>query len=257
MDYVEYVRQISFRLLQPTTLRPAGFKALNRLARKAGLDLEMWMTVLPEDQDVMQRRLRPTLRVRRRSTFAIGAMINRGVENLGMGQVALCLGLGAGYPLFAAMAGHRDKVCIGVDSFHRRRRSRAEFLERFNRWRSPRHEFYEAGFREYLTCVHRGSIGLCTLGGTATFRERYEALSLIEPFLAENGVVLVEGTNTTDMRRAGDAFVAASPFEYGYLLDVQTPRSGHPTFGNGIQLLQRGKPKANVLPIPQVNRRAA
>ena len=57
MDLAEYVQKISFRLLTPATPRPSGFRALNNLARKAGFHLEMWMTRLPDEQEVMQNRL--------------------------------------------------------------------------------------------------------------------------------------------------------------------------------------------------------
>ena len=57
MEVADYVKNINLRLLKPETPRPSGFRALNNLARRAGIHLEMWMTRLPEDQDAMQRRL--------------------------------------------------------------------------------------------------------------------------------------------------------------------------------------------------------
>lgn len=245
MDYADYVRQISFRLLQPeTALRPA-FRALSRLTRKSGIDLEMWMTRLPEDQGAMQRRLRRVCRLRRRSTFAIGAIINRGVAQLPAGQVCLCLGVGHGFPLLAAMAGNRDQVCIGVD---RPRKSPEGFLDRFSRWKGASHEFHEVDFRDYLMNRHRGSIGFCTCNGMRTYEDQFDALRLIEPFLADGGRVLIDDANRPDVRRAAGDFLAASPFEYGTLLDVQTPKRGHPTFWNGVLLLQRGARRAESVP---------
>src|SRR3974390_2767074 len=86
MDFADYVQKISFRLLQPTSPRPSGFRALNNLARKAGLHLEMWMTRLPEDQQQMQARLEKVCKVPRMSTFAIGAIINRAVAQMSIGH---------------------------------------------------------------------------------------------------------------------------------------------------------------------------
>lgn len=257
MDIAEYASRITFRLLQPNQSRPAGFPALQRLARQAGFDLDAWMTILPEGQAPMQRRLRRAMRLRRRSTFAVGALINRAVDGLSPGEVALCLGLGSGFPLFAAMAGHRGTTCVGVDRFLGRSRSRKEFLERFNRWRSPNHQFHQMGSCEYLANVHRGPVGLCLLGGALDYKDRLAALALVEPFLGQGSLLLVEGANASYARRAADAFLRRSEFEFRPLLDVQTPRSGHPTFGNGIQILERGKRKAGEQPAPQVRRRAA
>ncbi|HTI51351.1 MAG TPA: class I SAM-dependent methyltransferase [Planctomycetaceae bacterium] len=257
MDYADYVRQINFRLFQPETPRPAGFQALNRLARKAGIHLEMWMTALPEDQAAMQQRLRRVCRLRHRSTFAIGAMINRGVEQLPLGQVFLSLGVGYGFPLLAGMAGHRDRHCIGVDSFHRRPATQGSFLKRFARRKSPWHEFHARGFRDYLTHVHQGAIGYCVCDGLAAYEDQFDALRLIEPFLANDSFVLIEDANSPEIRRAIADFLTAGAFEYRVVLDVRTPRSGHPTFWNGVLLLQRGSRKALALSASGRERRAA
>ncbi len=82
MDFAEYVQNLSFRLLQPDAPRPSGFRALNNLARKAGIHLEMWMTRLPEEQEEMQARLVDVCKIPRMSTFAIGAIINRAVAQM-------------------------------------------------------------------------------------------------------------------------------------------------------------------------------
>lgn len=257
MEYAEYIRQISFRLLQPESPRPTGFRALNHLARKAGLHLEMWMTVLPDRQEQMQRRLRTVCRVKRSSTFAIGAMINRGVDRLTPGQSFLSLGVGAGFTLFAGMAGHRRVSCIGVDTFPKKRRTRARFLKRFEHWKSPRHEFHERDFREYLGQVHTGPIGFCVCDGLTTYRDQYDALRMVEPHLVEGGVVLLDDTNWTEVNRAVADFIVDSPNEYRVLLDVHTPRSGHPTFWNGVMVIERKGRKGVAAPGETRERRAA
>src|SRR5579863_9175704 len=93
MEVADYVKNISFRLLKPETPRPSGFRALNILARKAGIHLEMWMTRLPEDQDEMQKRLTSVCKVPRMSTFAIGAIINRAVAQLPSDRAYLNVGV--------------------------------------------------------------------------------------------------------------------------------------------------------------------
>ena len=95
MDVAEYAQTISFRFLQPATPRPSGFRALNHLARKAGIHLEMWMTRLPEAQEEMQARLTDVCKGPRMSTFAIGAIINRAVAQMSADAVFLT-GLSSG-----------------------------------------------------------------------------------------------------------------------------------------------------------------
>jgi hypothetical protein len=257
MEYADYVRQIKFRLFQPDSSSPAGFQALSRLSRKAGIDLETWITALPDEQEQMQRRLRRICRLRHRSTFAIGALINRGVAQLQPGQAFLCVGVGEGFPLFAAMAGHRRTTCVGVDSFSRHPASREQFLDRFDRWRSPHHAFYQRDFREYLTRIHQRPLGFCTFHGLRTYDDQFDALRLCEPFVAEGGLILVNDLNRVEIRRAAHDFLASATCRYHVLLEVETPRSGHPTFWNGVLLLARGERKALLIPPQAEERRAA
>lgn len=244
MEVADYVKNISFRLLQPTTPRPSGFRALNKLARKAGLHLEMWMTRLPEDQDEMQRRLTGVCKIPRVSTFAIGAIINRAVALMPDDRSYLNVGVGQGFALLAGMASNPHKRCIGVDDLSRDDLLRNDFLRRFLRARSPKHEFREGDFREYFATRHQETLGLYLFDGPRAYDDQRDGLRLAEPFFAPGCLVFVDDTNWPELREANLDFIKHSPFEYQMLLDVQTPRTGHPTFWNGVMLFERGKRKS-------------
>ena len=257
MDFAEYVQKISFRLLQPATPRPSGFRALNNLARKAGIHLEMWMTRLPEEQDEMQLRLADVCAVPRMSTFAIGAIINRAVRQMSVGHAYLNIGVWNGFTLLAGMAENGDKTCIGVDDFSHKNSPRHVFLKRFDRLRGEGHEFYEADFREYFANTHKQPLGLYLFDGPHTYEDQLDGLTLAEPYFARGCVVLVDDTNWPQVREANLDFIKQSPFEYRMLLDVQTPRTGHPTFWNGVMLFERGKRKTASAAFPRPERAAA
>ena len=70
-------------------------------------------------------------------------------------------------------------------------------------------------------------------------------------------LVLVDDTNWPQVREANLDFIKHSPFEYRMLLDVQTPRTGHPTFWNGVMLFERGKRKTATAALGQSKRKAA
>jgi hypothetical protein len=256
MRFADFVRQIKFRLLQPDSRRPAAIRALGRLTRRSGIHLDMWMAVLPDGQESIQRRLRPLCRIRRRSTFAIGAVINRGVSELPAQHAFVCLGVEEGFPLLAGMAGNRGKRCIGVDVF-RRRSTRYVCLDAFEQWKSPRHEFHEQDVRDYFAHTHQGPIGLLACIGPRTYRDQIDALRLAEPFMAPAGVMLIDRINAPDVRQAVDDFCNRSARVQHVLLDIRTPHSRHPTFGDGVLVLQSGLPKAAVAPAPGSDRRAA
>jgi hypothetical protein len=257
MDFAEYVQKISFRLLQPATPRPSGFRALNNLARKAGLHLEMWMTRLPEKQEEMQLRLADVCQIPRMSTFAIGAIINRAVANMSVGHAYLNIGVSNGFSLLAGMAQNTGKKCIGVDDFKRKNSHKNSFLRRFERARGPSHSFHEADFREYLAEQHKEPLGVYLFDGPRTYEDQLDALTLAEPYFAKGCHVLVDDTNWPQVREANLEFIKKSAFEYRILLDVQTPRTGHPTFWNGVMLFERGKRRAAVAAVPRPHRAAA
>lgn len=257
MDFADYVTNISFRLLQPASPRPSGFRALNNLARKAGIHLEMWMTRLPEDQEDMQARLGEVCQGPRTSTFGIGAIINRAVALMPEGHAYLNVGVWNGFSLLAGMAGNSGKTCIGVDDFARDASLRKPFLKRFEKARGPNHAFHEANFRDYLAAQHKAAVGVYVFDGPQTYEDLHDGLSLAEPYFSKGCVVLVDDTNWPHVRQANLDFIKHSPFEYRMLLDAQTPRTGHPTFWNGVMLFERGKRKAAAVPQPRRDRIAA
>ena len=204
----------------------------------------MWMTRLPEDQDEMQRRLVAVCKIPRMSTFAIGAIINRAVAQLPAGRAYLNVGVWNGFTFLAGMAANPDKHCIGVDNFSHKDSPRQAFLRRFNRARSPQHVFREGDFREYFATQHKETLGLYLFDGPHTYEDQLDGLKLAEPFFGRGCLVLVDDTNWPQVRRGQprsyQKIVHSSTVA---LLDVQTPRTGHPTFWNGVMLFERGKRK--------------
>ena len=90
------------------------------------------------------------------------------------------------------------------------------------------------------------AIAICTYKRNDLLARLLEALLVCAERVrsrAAIGVVLVDDTNWPHVRQANLDFIKHSPYEYQMLLDVQTPRTGHPTFWNGIMLFERGKRK--------------
>lgn len=238
MEFADYVAGVSFRFLQPEKKRPTGFRAFAGLLRKIGIHLEVMNTRLPAEHWAMRRRLRDVCRVPRMSTFAIGAMINRGVSQMPAGQSFVNVGVWNGYTLLCGMAGNTDKKCIGIDNFSHKNSPRADFLERFDRYRGNDHEFHERDYKEYFTDVHSGPIGFYLFDGPHTYRDQVDGLKIAEPYFAENCIVMVDDSNWEQVRRANLDFMNTSRNQYRVLLDKQTPASGHPTFWNGLMIFQ-------------------
>ena len=57
-------------------------------------------------------------------------------------------------------------------------------------------------------------------------------------------LILINEANRIAIRRGLEAFLSGSATRYQAVLDVRTPRAGHPTFGNGVVVLQKGAANA-------------
>src|SRR6185436_15728090 len=74
--------------------------------------------------------------------------------------------------------------------------------------------------------------------GDHSYENQLEGLKVAEPFFGSNCIVMVDDTNWTDPREATADFVEQSEYEYRVLLDERTSINEHPTFWNGLIILQ-------------------
>ena len=238
MNYANYIEGISFRLYKPQTgLR--GFGALSNLLSRFGLSLEVLNTRLPADVESTGERLRGLLGIPRMSTYAIGAMINKGVALMPDDTCFVNVGVWHGFTLLAGMARNPGKRCVGVDNFSAFGGPRAQFLERFGAHKSPVHHFYEMDYQDYFSRVHSGPIGLYMYDGEHGYDNQIQGLRIAEQFFSAGCVLLIDDTNWEAPRRAVMDFIADSRHQYRVLLDKTTSSNCHPTLWNGIMVLQR------------------
>jgi hypothetical protein len=240
VDYAGYVAGIGFNFIQPETpLSPPEYDALVRALAAHGTFVDVANTRLPGDEEAAKARLREVCGVPRMSTFAIGTLINRGVAQMDEGCAFVNVGVWHGFTLLAGMAGNPDRRCIGVDNFSQFDGPRAAFYDRFRRLRSPRHTFYDMDYREYFADVHEGPIGFYLYDGDHGYEDQRLGLELAEPFFGEHCLVLVDDTNVDEPRQATLDFIDRSHSTWRILLDRRTHANGHPTWWNGVMLLQR------------------
>ena len=233
MDFADYTENITFRFLQPNRPRPKGLRGLSMFLRKLGIHLEVLNTQLPCDQKETYQKLKAVCRVPRMSTYAVGAIINRAVADLPDGHAYVNVGVWNGYTFLSGLVGNSGRRCIGVDNFSHKNSPRREFLHRFAKFRGEGHTFHEMDYREYFQTLHQDPIGFYLFDGPHTYDDQLDGLKLAEPFFAKDCIVMVDDTNWDQVRQANLDFIAESPNDYRMLLDVQTPKSGHPTYWNG------------------------
>jgi hypothetical protein len=239
MDLATYADGIRFRFMHPHTLRPKGYGRVSRLLDRIGVHPEVINTCLPPTDPTAVRALTELCRVPRMSTFAIGAIINRAVSQLPAGQMFVNVGVWNGFTFLSGLANNQAARCVGIDNFSRFGGPRAQFAKRFERSRSPNHHFFDMDYAEYFARVHDGLIGFYMYDGRHTYAEQMAGLVVAEKFFADRCLILIDDTNLEPSRRATLDFVRASTTSYRVLFDRTTAGNAHPTFWNGLILLQR------------------
>ncbi len=237
MSLERFVQQIRFEGFEAEDLRPElhGYPFHDR-------PLDAYATRLPEEDTELHARLSVPCSFPRMATFAIGAVLNRAVAELPEGHAYVNVGVWNGFTFLAGCAGNPHQRCVGVDDFSEFGGPRQEFMARFERARSTRHEFYDMDYRRYFSEVHEGPIGLYLYDGSHDYEHQLQGLHSAEPFFTRGTRVFVDDTNLASARKATFEFIARSPFRYRVLFDLKTARNGHPTFWNGFLGLEREDP---------------
>jgi len=238
----DYRAQVSFRFIEPQTRLPKGYGEFAKWLRKLGIALDVLNTRPPKVQAGSWGALRELCRVPRMSTIAIGALINWAVARMPEDQAFVNVGVWNGFTFLAGLAGNTARTAVGVDNFSAVVAPRDAFLARFNSRKTPRQQFYEMDYRVYFRTVHRGPIGFYIYDGDHSYENQLEGLRIADPFLAAGSLALVDDTNLAAARQATLDFVEQNRQRFRLALDEPTSRNGHPTFWNGIMVLEKVAP---------------
>lgn len=236
--YRDYLAGISFRVWQPGA-PPWLYDTARRVFRKFDRNLEILNTRLPGDARDMRDRLEDLCRIPRMSTYAVGAIINAGVARMNPAHCFVNVGVWHGFTLLSGMMKNPDKRCIGVDNFSEFGGPREKFQGAFRHYKSENHFFYDMDYVEYFAKVHREPIGVYIYDGEHSYENQVKGLRIAEPFFADDCVILVDDTNLKAPRWALEEFLSGSKSRYEILLDRRTYGNLHPTFWNGLIVLQK------------------
>jgi hypothetical protein len=247
MNYAHFLAGISFRFAGPDVARDQeGWYVLRRRNGSRarwlalpGVPPDLFNAVLPQDEQQIRSRLRSLCCIPKMSTFAIGAIINQAVAQMSADQAFVNVGVWNGFTLLSGLAVNPHQHCVGIDNFSQFGGPRDEFLTKFESHRGPRHEFHDLDYTDYFTHVHRGPIGVYIYDGEHSYANQLKGLQTAEPFFSENCIIVVDDTNWVEPWKATLDFISQSPHDYRILLDQTTCQNGHPSFWNGVLVLQR------------------
>ncbi|MFE5320700.1 class I SAM-dependent methyltransferase [Paenibacillus sp. NPDC056579] len=231
MELKQYMNGISFSLVQPSVV--PHFHIYNML------DFELANTLLPENDKQMKESLYWICTLPRMSTLALGAIINKAVSQMDERHAFVNVGVWNGFTFIAGMQNNPNKKCIGVDNFSEFGGPREAFDEAFSHHKNEHHLFYDMDYADYFTHKHNEPIGFYIFDGPHDYDNQLKGLQLAEPFFTKDCIIMVDDTNWESPRQATLDFIANSVHDYEILFDASTAYNGHPTFWNGVIVLQR------------------
>lgn len=239
MSLAETLATVSFRYLQP--LQPVPRWISPFLTHSFSLPqriFDRWNTDIPFLDANRLTSLRKSAKLRKMSTLAVGAVINECVRRMPNDACYLNIGTWMGYSLFAGMAANPEKRCIGVDSFVQFGGPRSTFLCHFTKLRSASHTFFDADWRQYMRTQHTGKIGVLFYDAAHDEESQFDALILSHPLIISGGIIIIDDTNWDHPRNAVQRFLSQTK-SYRLVLDQRTAGNCHPTFWNGLMVLEK------------------
>jgi hypothetical protein len=178
------------------------------------------------------------------STIAIAGLINHAVARMPPNQAYVNVGVWHGFSLLSGMLGNPEKPCVGIDNFSQFAGQKG-FNARFEAMKGPAHRFHEMDYRDYFRAEPNEPFGVYLYDGDHAYEHQLHGLEIAEPFFADGCIVLVDDTNWPAPHSATVDFVKKSSQEYRVLLDRGTAALPHPTFWNGLIVLEAtGKPRS-------------
>lgn len=203
-----------------------------------------WLEVLNCRSNVhVKEEFYKLLEMPRMSTYAIGVLINKAVEQMPIDQTFVNVGVWHGFTLLAGMFNNPDKLCVGIDNFSEFGGPRQEFRQRFMAAKSEKHSFYDMDYKDYFSGFHKGDIGFYIYDGSHDYQNQMQGLKLAEPFFADGCLIMVDDINWPDPYIATMDFIKQSLFNYDVVFEKKTAGNGHPTFWNGVLFFRKGKAK--------------
>jgi protein O-GlcNAc transferase len=169
-------------------------------------------------------------------------LLNHAVSCLDPGEIYAEVGSFQGATLVGALLGQPQAVAYAADNFSQfdpsgaNRQALRRNLQAHGLLGQVR--FSELDFEDFLPALwpHGVRLGAYFYDGAHDYRSQFLGLLLAEPLLAERALIVVDDANFAAVRQAAWDFLACRP-QASLLLDLPTPGNGHPSFWNGLLVL--------------------
>jgi len=167
------------------------------------------------------------------------ALVNLAASLVPAGERYVEVGTFRGTSLISALRGNDDLDAVAIDDFSFSEASREQLeanLERFGVAGRP--TILEGDFHEVLTggALSERSVGVYYYDAGHSYEDQLDGLRLIEPYLADEALVIVDDSDWERVERADRDFLA-SQSRAQLLLDIPGKDKGFPHWWEGVHVI--------------------
>jgi predicted O-methyltransferase YrrM len=181
------------------------------------------------------------------------ALLNLAASLLGAGESYVEVGSFKGLSLIAAMLGNTGDF-VGIDNFSLDEGNRALLEANLRRYGLAGHTILEG---DAFALLRGGALGVRRVGvyyydAAHDYRSQVRGLRLIEPYLADGALMIVDDTDWEQVARAMRDYLAGQPHA-AHLVTLDGKDRGQPWWWEGVQILRwrEGPPGAAARPRPR------
>jgi hypothetical protein len=165
-------------------------------------------------------------------------LLNLAVRSLEPGEVYVEIGCWRGLSLAGAALHNSNAPIFACDDFSQFSGSLGELDNTLRKYTTPTQvRFYDTDYLSFLDLApwQPARVGVYFYDGGHSFKQQYQALDRMFPWLADRALVIIDDTNAGQVRSANRLFMSRAP-GFQLLNDVRTPGNEHPTWWNGVQI---------------------
>jgi len=166
------------------------------------------------------------------------ALINLAVSCLDPGESYVEVGTLRGTSLVAAIRGNEDKDVLAIDSWQMSGGGRDVVEANLARFGLPTPTLVEGDAFELLRggALRGKRVGVYYWDAAHGYEEQLEGLGLVEPYLAERALLVVDDTDWEQVRRATADYLAGQP-RATLAFEAHGDGHGQPEWWKGVQVL--------------------
>lgn len=170
------------------------------------------------------------------STAANAKIINLICKHLNKNETYLNIGVYHGYSLIAGLI---NTSCIveGVDNFSQFSNPKDIFFSNYEQYKRDNSKFFDSDYVEFLKNKTE-TVDFYFYDGPHKYKDQYNAIDLAKHIIKPNTIIMIDDTNIPEVEQGTLDALKDNNINYDMWINVKTAHNKHPTFWNGLIVLQ-------------------